>query len=106
VDEPLSDGLPQGIVWIQYRIENCRILPLFGTAALKLSPRSSHLHVRVDDLPWFWAHISDINTIDIGGMPLGGHRVTIALVDPMHQVFPGQAKTVTFTLPGTASRSH
>ena len=34
VDEPLSDGLPQGIVWIQYRTENCRILPVFGKAQL------------------------------------------------------------------------
>jgi hypothetical protein len=50
VDEPLPDGLPQGIVWIQYRTENCRILPVFGKEALKLSPRVGHLHVRVDDL--------------------------------------------------------
>ena len=49
VDEPLPDGLPQGIVWIQYRTENCRILPVFGKEALKLSPRVGHLHVRVDD---------------------------------------------------------
>ena len=64
VDEPLPDGLPQGIVWIQYRTENCRILPVFGKEALKLSPRVGHLHVRVDDLPWLWAHTSDINTSD------------------------------------------
>ena len=99
VDEPLPDGLPQGIVWIQYRTENCRILPVFGKEALKLSPRVGHLHVRVDDLPWLWAHTSDINTIDIGGMPPGEHKVTIELVDPMHQVYPGQSKTVKFTIP-------
>ena len=103
VDEPLSDGLPQGIVWIQYRTENCRILPVFGKAALKLSPRVGHLHVRVDDLPWLWAHTSNINTIDIGGMPPGEHKVTIALVDAMHQVYPGQSKTVRFTIPKKAS---
>jgi hypothetical protein len=100
VDEPLPDGLPQGIVWIQYRTENCRILPVFGKAALKLSPRVGHLHVRVDHLPWLWAHTSDINTIDIGAMPPGEHKVTIALVDSMHQVYPGQSKTVKFTVPG------
>src|SRR5262245_11885672 len=44
VDEPLPDGLPQGIVWIQYRTENCRILPVFGKEALKVSPRVGHLH--------------------------------------------------------------
>ena len=103
VDEPLADGLAQGIVWIQYRTENCRILPVFGKAALKLSPRVGHLHVRVDDLPWLWAHTSDINTIDIGGMPPGEHKVTIALVDPMHKVYPGQSKTVKFTIPKKAS---
>ena len=103
VDEPLADGLAQGIVWIQYRTENCRILPVFGKEALKLSPRVGHLHVRVDDLPWLWAHTSDIKTIDIGGMPPGEHKVTIALVDAMHQVYPGQSKTVRFTIPKKAS---
>ena len=44
------DGLPKGIVWIQYRTENCRLLPVFGKEALNLSPRVGHLHVRVDDL--------------------------------------------------------
>ena len=99
VDEPLPDGLPKGIVWIQYRTENCRILPVFGKEALKVSPRVGHLHVRVDDLPWLWAHTSDINTIDIARMPPGEHKVTIELVNPMHQVYRGQSKTVKFTIP-------
>jgi hypothetical protein len=103
VDAPLPDGLPIGVVWIQYRTENCRILPLFGKEALNLSPRVGHLHVRVDDLPWLWADTSDNNTIDIGGMPPGEHKVTIALVDPMHQVYPGQSKTVKFTVPQSAA---
>lgn len=106
VDEVLPDGLPEGIVWIQYRTENFRILPVFGKEALKVSPRVGHLHVRVDDLPWLWAHTSNINTIDIGGMPPGEHKVTIELVDPMHQVHPGQSKTVTFTVPKRASNPH
>jgi len=38
------------------------------------------LHVRVDDLPWLWADTSDSNTVDIGGMPPGEHKVTIELV--------------------------
>jgi hypothetical protein len=103
VDEPLPDGLSQGVALIQYRTENCRILPAFGKEALKLSPRVGHLHVRVDDLPWLWAHTSDINTIDIGQMPPGDHRVTIALVDATHKVYPGQSKTVRFTIPEKAS---
>ena len=74
VDEPLPDGLPQGIVWIQYRTENCRILPVFGKEALNVSPRVGHLHVQVDDLPWLWADASDNNTVDIGGMPPASTR--------------------------------
>jgi hypothetical protein len=103
VDEPLADGLPLGIVWIQYRTENCRILPLFGKEALHVSPRVGHLHVRVDDLPWLWADTSDNNTVDIGNMPPGEHKVTIELVDPMHRAYPGQSKTVKFTVPKTAA---
>jgi hypothetical protein len=106
VDEVLPDGLPEGIVWIQYRTENFRVLPVFGKEALKVSPRVGHLHVRVDDLPWLWAHTSNINTIDIGGMPPGEHKVTIELVDSMHQVHPGQSKTVTFTVPKRTSNPH
>ena len=106
VDEPLPEGLPQGIVWIQYRTENCRILPMFGKEALNLSPRVSHLHVHVDDLPWLCADASDTNTVDIGGMPPGEHKVTIELVDPTHQVFPGQSKTVKLTVPKTAPPPH
>jgi hypothetical protein len=106
VDDPLPDGLPQGIVWIQYRTENCRILPVFGKEALSLSPRVGHLHVQVDDLPWLWADSSDNNTVDIGGMPPGEHKVTIELVDPTHQPYPGQSRTVKFTIPKSASHSH
>ena len=106
VDEPLPDGLPQGIVWIQYRTENCRILPVFGKEALNVSPRVGHLHVRVDDLPWLWADASDNNTVDIGGMPPGEHKVTIELVDATHKVYPGQSKTVKFTVPKSASAAH
>jgi hypothetical protein len=39
-------------------------------------------------------------------MPPGEHKVMIELVNADHQGFPGQAKTVMFTVPGTASHSH
>jgi len=106
VDEPLPDRLNIGVVFVQYRTENCRILPVFGKAALDVSPRVGHLHVHVDDLPWLWADASDLNTVDIAGMPPGDHKVLIELVDANHQVFPGQSKTVKFTVPRTASPSH
>ena len=106
VDEALPDLLDKGIVWIQYRTENVRIVPVFGKEALDVSPRVGHLHVRVDDLPWLWADASDINTVDIGGMPPGDHKVTIDLVDPTHQLYPGQSKVVKFTVPKSASAAH
>ena len=99
VDQPLAEGLAIGVVWIQYRVENLRIVPVFGEAATKVSPRVGHLHVTVDDLPWRWADASDNNTIDIAGLPAGQHKVRIELVNANHQIFPGQTKTVTFTLP-------
>jgi hypothetical protein len=106
VDDPDTKGLAKGLFWVQYRTENVRILPVFGKAALDVSPRIGHLHIHVDDLPWLWAESSGINTIDIAGMPPGEHNVLIELVDTNHQVFPGQAKTVKFTVPKTASASH
>jgi hypothetical protein len=103
VDPPLPDLLDKGIVWIQYRTENVRILPVFGKGALDVSPRVGHLHINVDDLPWLWADPSDTNTVDIAGMPPGEHKVRIDLVDANHQVFPGQSRTVKFTVPAGAS---
>ena len=99
LDPPLAEGLAQGIVWIQYRVENVRILPVFGASGLNVSPRVGHLHISVDDLPWLWADASDLNTVDIAGLPPGEHKVKIDLVDTNHQVFAGQSKTVTFTVP-------
>jgi hypothetical protein len=99
VDPPLPDLLERGVVWIQWRVENVQILPVFGKEALNVSPRVGHLHVQVDDLPWWWADPSNVNTIDMAGMPPGPHKVKISLVSANHEVFPGQSKTVTFTVP-------
>jgi hypothetical protein len=106
VDPPLPDLLAKGVVWIQWRVENVRIVPVFGKGALNVSPRVGHLHIHVDDLPWWWADTSDDNTIDLAGMPPGEHKVRTELVNSDHQVFPGQARTVTLTVPGNASHSH
>ena len=105
VDPPLPEGLAQGVFWAQYRVENLRIVPVFGTGALSTSPRVGHLHITVDDLPWWWADASDNNTVDIAGLPPGQHKVKIELVDANHNVFPGQAVTVTFTVPGRRTDS-
>ena len=63
-----------GLVQIQYRVENVRIVPVFGAAALNVSPRLGHLHITVDDLPWWWADASDLNTIDIAGCRLASTK--------------------------------
>jgi len=99
VDPPLPEGLAQGVFWAQYRVENLRIVPVFGPGALQASPRVGHLHITVDDLPWWWADANDINTVDIAGLPPGQHKVKIELVDANHNVFPGQVVTLTFTVP-------
>ena len=99
VDPPLPEGLAQGVFWAQYRVENVRIAQVFGAGALNVSPRVGHLHITVDDLPWWWADASDNNTIDIANFPPGQHKVKIELVDANHNVIPGQSKTVTFTIP-------
>lgn len=105
VDEPLPEGLAQGIVWIQWRVENLNVVPVFGKGAVNVSPRAGHLHVHVDDTGWWWADASNNNTIDIAGLPEGEHKVRLELVNPNHEPFPGQSKTVTFTIPKGASLS-
>jgi len=75
VDPPIPEALAQGIFWAQYRVENVRILPVFGAGALQASPRVGHLHITVDDLPWWWADASDNNTIDIAALPPGQRKV-------------------------------
>ncbi len=106
VDPPLTNLLAQGIVWIQWRVENVRIMPVFGKGGLNVSPRVGHFHIHVDDLPWLWADASDLNTIDLAGMPPGQHKIQIDLVNANHEIFPGQSKTVKFTVTGTGSHMH
>ena len=97
VEPPLPGPLAQGVVYIPYRVENLRILPVGGPAASNVSPRVGHLHITVDDLPWQWADYGQSNTIILVGMPGGQHKVLIEVVDPEGKVFTGQ--TVTFESP-------
>ena len=97
VEPPLPGPLAQGVVYIPYRVENLRILPVGGPAASNVSPRVGHLHITVDDLPWQWADYGQSNTIILVGMPGGQHKVLIEVVDPEGKVFTGQ--TVTFDSP-------
>jgi hypothetical protein len=106
VDPPLPDQLAEGVVQIQYRVENLHIVPVFGVGALTVSPRVGHLHITVDDLPWHWADTSDNNTIDVVGLPPGPHKLLVELVDATHHAFPRQSVTVTFTVPDAVPHMH
>ena len=102
VEPPLSGPLARGVVFIPYRVDNLRILPVGGAAARNVSPRVGHLHITVDDLPWQWADYGQSNTIVLVGMPRGEHKVLIEVVDPEGNVFTAQ--TVTFIAPGKEVR--
>ena len=97
VDQPIPGPLARGAVVIPYRVENFRVVPVLGAAAVKVSPRVGHLHVNVDGLPWYWGDFSDSNTIVVNGLPAGPHRIRIELADPEHRILTSQ--TVTFTVP-------
>ena len=102
VKPPLPAQLAKNVVFIPYQVENLRILPLGGETASKVSPRVGHLHITLDDLPWFWADYGQSSTIIIGGLQSGEHKVLIEVVDPEGNVYTGQ--TVTFKSPGKPAR--
>ena len=79
VDEPLPDALASGLVVIQYRSENLRIAPAFGSGAVDVSPRIGHLDITVDDGPWHWVDASGEPLIVQGLLP-GPHRVLVELL--------------------------
>src|SRR5271166_6267096 len=58
VDPPLAEPLSRGLVVVQYRTENLHMAPVFGSAALAVSPRVGHIHVSLDDASWVWADTS------------------------------------------------
>src|SRR6266550_5699885 len=89
VDPPLPQQLALGLVFIQYRTENLRVVPVFGKGALDVSPRIGHIHVTVDDAPWHFVDASGETVIVVGLKP-GPHRVLIELADPTHKVITSE----------------
>ncbi len=96
IDPPLAEPLSLGRVVIQYRTENLHIVPVFGPAALAVSPRIGHIHVTVDDNPWRWADASGLPLI-INGLPPGPHKILIQQEKANHQ--PLDQGVVQFTIP-------
>lgn len=104
VDPPLSEPLSRGYVFIQYRAENLRIVPVFGPNALDVTPRIGHVHVIVDGAPWHWADSSGEPLILVG-FPAGPYKVEVILANANHQ--PLDRKTINFLVPDmTAAQSH
>jgi hypothetical protein len=93
---PLAEPLARGVVIIQYRAEDARIMPVFGKAAVAVSPRLAHLHVTVDDWKGTWAHTSEDPIILVGLTP-GTHKVLLEVADPTHKILT--STTVSFIVP-------
>jgi hypothetical protein len=100
VDPPLPEQLALGLVFIQYRTENLRVVPVFGRGALDVSPRIGHLHITVDDLPWHFVDASG-ETVIVVGLEPGPHKVLFELADPTHRVITRE--TVRFIVPARKS---
>ena len=83
-DPPLAEPLAHGRVVIPYRTENLRIAPVFGPAALAITPRVGHLHISVNNAPWVWAHLSG-EPVTLNGLPPGPHKVLLQLQNANHQ---------------------
>ena len=98
VDPPIPEQLALGRVFIQYRTENLRILPVFGNAALAVSPRLGHLHYYVDDQSWPTVDTSG-ETVVLVGLKPGPHKVKLELADATHKPIPGATQVVEFTVP-------
>jgi len=96
IDSPAAEPLSRGVVFIPYHTENLHIVPVFGPAALAVSPWVGHIHVTVDDAPWHWADASG-NPVIIQGLPPGPHKILIQLANAVHQ--PIDQGTVEVTVP-------
>jgi len=96
---PLAEPLARGVAFIEYRVENLRIVPVFGPKAAELSPRIGHLHVTFDDTPWHWADTSG-NPIIVAPLPAGPHKVEVLVVNANHQ--PLHQTVVEFVVPERA----
>jgi hypothetical protein len=98
VDPPIPEQLALGRVFIQYRTENLRILPVFGKAALDVSPRVGHLHYYVDGQSWPIVDTSG-ETVVLVGLSPGPHKVLLQLADATHKPIPGASQLVEFVVP-------
>lgn len=95
---PVPAALARGVVILQFKTENFRVIPVFGKGAVGVSPRVGHLHVTVDGMALTWAHTSGEPIIVVGLKP-GAHEILVELADPSHQIVA--AKKAELILPET-----
>jgi len=98
LNSTLAEQLSRGVAFISFRTENLHVVPVFGPAALAVSPRVGHIEVTVDDAPWHWADASGQPVI-IQGLAPGHHKVLIELVNANHR--PIDKGIVQVTVPDT-----
>ncbi len=103
VDSPRAEPLSRGVLFVQYRAEHLQIVPVYGPAALAVSPRIGHIHVTVDDATWHWADASGVPII-INGLSPGPHKLLIQLVNANHQ--PIDQHIVHVTVPAATLDTH
>jgi hypothetical protein len=84
IDPPKPGPLSRGVAFIQYKTENVQLAPVFGPAAVAISPRVGHLHVTVDDAPWHWVDASG-GPVIVSGLAAGPHKIVIELAEANHQ---------------------
>jgi hypothetical protein len=97
-DPPIPEQLALGRVFIQYRTENLRILPVFGKGALGVSPRVGHLHYYLDAQSWPVVDTSG-ETVVLVGLTPGPHKLRLELADTLHRPIAGASKVIEFTIP-------
>lgn len=103
---PLPEPLARGVVIVQFRTENFRVMPVFGKTAADITPRIGHLHVTVDRTPGTWAHTSQ-DPIIVVGLPPGPHQLKLELADPTHRILATEVVSVTVPdIKGVASHQH
>jgi hypothetical protein len=96
VDPPQAQALARGLVVIQYRAENLRIVPVYGPDALDVSPRIGHLHITLDDAPWHWVDASG-EPIIVQFLPPGPHKILVELANANHNIL--DRHVVSFVIP-------
>ena len=84
-DPPVPSLLARGLAAVVFHVEGGKVMPVYGQAALGVTPKLVHLHVTVDGAGWRWVHASE-EPVVIQGLAPGPHTVRLELADAAHRV--------------------